>query len=142
MAERVEVSARLVDEKVAFEGTAGDLAPVRFDYPPPLGEGGGLTGLQGLLLSFAACSATTVVALLRNAGKTVSGLRVRAGGLRREEHPTCFSTIDLDFEIRSPDVRDADVEKALGLSEASVCPVWALLKGNVEIRTAFSIQEP
>jgi putative redox protein len=33
----------------------------------------------------------------------------------------------------SPDAADADVQKAIRMSEESLCPVWAMLKGSVEI---------
>jgi uncharacterized OsmC-like protein len=34
---------------------------------------------------------------------------------------------------------DADVEKAIQLSEETVCPVWAMLKNNVEIGWEYRI---
>jgi hypothetical protein len=45
--ERLDVQVDLVDEKVRFDGRAGANPAVAFDYPPPLVEGKGLTGLQG-----------------------------------------------------------------------------------------------
>jgi putative redox protein len=41
--------------------------------------------------------------------------------------------------VTSGDTKDADVQKALKLAEESVCPVWAMVKGNAEISSAYKI---
>lgn len=139
MSDRVTADVRLTDGKVQFTASTRDNPPVVFDYFPPLGDGHGYTGLEGLLLSLAACSATSVVGLLRQAGKTVSGFEVQAAGMRRTRHPTCFETISLHFSLTSSDAAAPDMEKAIALSESTVCPVWAMVKGNVEITTSHEI---
>lgn len=72
-------------------------------------------------------------------GKTVTGIKVDVKGTRREQHPTSFQTISLEFIITSADARDADVQKSVKLAEESVCPVWAMVKGNAEITTEYKI---
>jgi putative redox protein len=64
---------------------------------------------------------------------------VHAAGERREQHPTSFSSITLEFLVHSPDVLEADVQKAIAMSESTLCPVWDMLKGNVEIGTTVRI---
>jgi putative redox protein len=142
MAQEIKVDVDLANQKVRFTGAARTNPPVTFDYDPPLGDGQGYTGLEGLLMSLAACSATAIVALLRQMRKSVAGFRVEASGTRRETHPTCFDKISLKFIVTSADAGAEDVEKAIRLSEESICPVWAMLKGNVEIRSAFEIRKP
>jgi len=41
--------------------------------------------------------------------------------------------------VTSGDVKDADIKKAIKLAEESVCPVWAMVKGNAEIVTEYKI---
>ena len=60
-------------------------------------------------------------------------------GQRREQHPTSFQKIVLEFVVHSSDVKDADMQKAIRLAEESVCPVWAMVKGNAEIVTEYKI---
>jgi putative redox protein len=74
--------------------------------------------------------------------KTISGCEIQATGIRREEHPTCFKTIYLTVSLISPDVTDKDFYQVLKLSEEKYCPVWALLKGNVEIGVKCDIVKP
>jgi putative redox protein len=92
-----------------------------------------------LLMSLAACSGGTIGLLLRKMGKTISGIKVNAKGTRRDQHPTSFQKILLEFSVSSNDVKDADIQKAIKLAEESVCPVWAMVKGNAEIITEYKI---
>jgi putative redox protein len=136
------VTVDLMNEKVRFSGSSRDLPAVCADYFPPLGDAQGYTGLELLLLSLAACSATSVVAMLRRMKKTVTGFRVNASGTRREQHPTSFTRIALDFILTSPDAVVADLEKAAQLSAETYCPVWAMLKQSVEIIPGIRVEAP
>ncbi len=135
----VSIKIDLVDEKVRFSGSARDLPAVSADYFPPLGDGQGYTGLELLLLSLAACSATAIVPLLRRMKKTVAAFHVNASGVRRTQHPTSFERIDIEFILTSPDAALADLQKAAQLAEESICPVWAMLKGNVDIVPGYQV---
>lgn len=137
MAEQLEVTAKLTNQKVQFTGKTRSNPAITCDYNPPLGDGEGYTGLELLLISLAVCSGTTIVFLLRNMKKSVSGCEVNARGIRRETHPTAFQEISLQFVLDSGDTSDADIEKAIQLSEETYCPVWAMVKNNVEISTEF-----
>lgn len=135
----LEAAVVSTDQKFGYSGTVGAHPPVPIDYVPPFGEGKGYTPLELLLMSLGACSSGTIGFLLRKMGKSVAAVRATAKGIRREEHPTSFKKIHLEFTVTSGDARDADVEKALALAEGSVCPVWAMVKGNAEITAAFRL---
>jgi putative redox protein len=90
MAEQLEVTVSLTNQKVQFTGVSRSNPSITFDYDPPLGDGQGYTGLEMLLMSLAACSGTSIVALLRNMKKSISGFKVNGKGIRRDEHPTSF----------------------------------------------------
>jgi putative redox protein len=135
----LSVAVDLQGDKVRFSGTARSLPAVCADYFPPLGDGEGYTGLELLLLSLAACSATSVVSLLRRMKRTVAAFRVIASGTRRVQHPTSFERIRLEFVMTSPDAAAPDLQKAVQMSEESLCPVWAMLKGSVDIVTELKL---
>lgn len=135
----LEVTVNSTNQKLGYTSALRSHPAVPIDYIPPLGDGLGYTPLELLLMSLAACSGGTVGLLLRKMGKTVAGIKVNAKGIRREEHPTSFQRIFLDFMITSGDAQDADVQKAIRLAEDSVCPVWAMVKGNAEITAEYRI---
>ncbi len=79
--------------------------------------------------------------LLQKTGKKIEALKINAQGVRREQHPTSFESITLDVRIKSPGITAEDVKKAADISEASVCPVWAMIKGNVEVKTNITVED-
>jgi putative redox protein len=139
MTEQLEANLALTNDKVQFSGTTRDNPAVTCDYFPPIGDGEGYTGLELLLMSLATCSASTIVVLLRKMRKTVTGFTVHATGIRQEQPPTAFEKIQLDFTLQSTDAEEADMQKAIELAENTVCPVWAMLKNNVEVAVTFKI---
>ncbi len=135
----LEVSLNLVNEKMHILGQAGDNEPIHTDYIPPYGDNLGYMPLQLFLISLGACASGSVLVLLRKMQKNIKGLEVKAYGKRRTLHPTSFERITLDFKVISSDVKPEDMDKAIAMSEASICPVWAMIKGNVEIEVKYQI---
>ena len=136
-----EVRVNLINQKVKFRGISksNPEAPINFDYSPPIGDGQGYNGLELLLMSLSGCSATAVVFLLRKMGKTVSGFEVNARGIRTEQSPIKFEKIFLEFILNSKDTKDAEMQRAMKLAEESVCPVWQMIKNNVEVIPEYKI---
>jgi len=111
---------------------------VTMDYPAQPGSAGP-TPLEMLLASLAACSGNTLAALMRRAEQPFAGLEVTARGLRRDEHPTGFSEIALEFVVHGAGVDPTAVERALAQAEATICPAWAMLKPATEITATFRV---
>lgn len=135
----LEAHVTLINEKVQFRGAVRDNEPVIMDYIPPFGDSDGYMALELLLMSLATCASTAVATLLRRMEFGIDGFEATAGGIRREEHPKSFESITLHFTIKSPDVTEDGIRKAIALSEQSLCPVWAMLKGNVTVSAGFDI---
>lgn len=142
MSNHLSATVTLTNEKMQFAASTRTNPIVQMDYFPPLGDGEGYTGLEMLLMSLAGCSASSIVPLLRRMRKTVAGFIVNASGDRREQHPTSFHTIVMEYVVTSPDIEEEDMQKAIHMSEETYCPVWAMLKGNVNITTTFRIERP
>ncbi len=139
MAGQLEVTVQSTNQRLGYTTSLRSLPPITIDYILPLGDGQGYLPLEMLLMSLGACSSGTIGLLLRKMGKTVAGIKVDVTGARREQHPTSFQKIHLAFTVTSADTKDADVEKSIKLAEESVCPVWAMVKGNTEITTDYKI---
>jgi len=135
----LNASIKLLNDKLHFNGIVENNDPVSIDYTLPLGDNLGYTSLELLLLSLSSCVGSALLTFLRKMRKTINGCEIQARGIRREEHPTCFSIIFLTINIKSPDTTEADIDKVLKLSEDTYCPVWAMLKGNVRIEITSKI---
>lgn len=129
----INTSVILINDKLNFKGVVEDNNPVSIDYTPPLGDNLGYTSLELLLLSLSSCVGSAVLTFLRKMNKTITGFEIKSKGIRREEHPTCFKEIFLEIHIKSSNTTEEDLNKVLKLSEDTYCPVWAMIKGNVEV---------
>ncbi|HWQ59257.1 MAG TPA: OsmC family protein [Clostridia bacterium] len=136
------ISLVTLDDKVKYAAAAPGKPEITIDYFPPVGTGEGYTSLELLLMSYTSCMSTALLALLRGMRKTIPSLRAQAKGIVREEHPKAFTRIELALTFVSPDLAEADVIKARALAEEKYCPVYAMLRGNVEIVTSYEITRP
>ncbi len=139
MSNQLTAVATLLNDKVKFSGISKDNPQIIIDYDQPIGDGEGYTSLELFLISLATCSGSAISLILRKMHKDVGGLKVTAYGERREEHPTYFQKILIHFELTSKDAEDADMQKAIKISEDSICPVWNMVKNNVEISSEYQI---
>jgi putative redox protein len=116
---------------------------VLMDYPvQPDERCEGLTPLQMLLASLAACSANSLMLVLRRRlNQPVTGLEVEVRALRTEQHPTVLTEIALEFQVHGNGVAPEAVEKAMKISEDQLCPVWNMLKAGTPITSSFRMVE-
>jgi putative redox protein len=131
-------SIALINEKLQFRGTVEGNAPVLIDYVPPLGDNQGYTSLELFLLSLSSCAGSAILVLLRKMQKTIKGFEISSVGVRKQEHPTGFKSINLDVTVQSSDITDLDMDKVLKLIE-TICPVLSMIKGNVYITYTYTI---
>lgn len=140
MSNVLEIALTSVDDKVKFSAQARSNPEVMIDFFPPFGTADGYTSLELLLCSFSSCVSSTLSIILRSQMKrNVTSIKTKAIGYVKDEHPKALSKIELELFIESPDTQEADVEKTLVALENRLCPVWAMIKGNVEVETRFTI---
>jgi putative redox protein len=130
----------LVNNRLHFEGHTEGQEPVQIDYIPPLGDNQGYTSLELLLLSLSSCLGTAVLAFLRRMEKNITQLSIQAHGLRRQEHPTGLEQIRLRMELVSENTTLEDAQKVVAMAEEKYCPVWAMIRGNVEVQVEYVIR--
>jgi putative redox protein len=114
---------------------------VTMDYPlEPDQAVAGLTPLKLLLASLAGCIGNTVPMLLAKRGQPVRALEVKATGHRRDEHPTVFTTIDVEFVLHG-DLDPEIVEHCIAVADEKLCPVWAMIRPGTPIVTTYRIED-
>jgi putative redox protein len=117
-----------------LRGRGHDNQSVAIDYMPPMGEGDGLTSLELLLISLASCSSHSIQFVLGTMKHVIADIRADATGHRRmDQHPTVLTRVDLAYEISCDGLTEEAANKAVQMAEEMYCPVWAMLKGSVEI---------
>ncbi len=126
--------------KMNLTGKGHTASTVAIDYPPPLGEDHGFTSLELVMVSLASCSSHTLKYLLEKQGSKLEDIHVDVTGQRRmDQHPTVLTKIDLKYQLLGKGLSPAAVDGAMQKVEAEMCPVWAMLKGKVEISWSYSL---
>lgn len=141
MSSNLETNVKLLNGKMKFEATAGTYPPIITDYIPPFGNYEGYTPLEVFLIAVSTCLGSSITLLLSNRKIQIEGLQIKATAQRREEHPTYLEKINLAINLKSPNGTQADLEKAVELSESKYCPVLAMIDKKVEISFECSVEQ-
>jgi putative redox protein len=80
-----------------------------------------------LLSAVAGCGAVDIVVILKKRKKTITDFVIETTGIRREETPRRFTSIQCKYIVTSPDVTEEELEKATILSLEKYCSVAATL---------------
>ncbi len=129
----LKATLKLINDKLHFEGLVEGNDPIAIDYTPPLGDNLGYTSLELFLLSLSSCLGSALLVFLRKMNKNIIGLTIYSHGIRKEDHPTCFKTIVIRVNLYSNNTTLEDFNKIVKMAEDTYCPVWAMIKGNVEV---------
>lgn len=127
---------------LTFMGKADSNHWVAMDGPEDLGgSNAGPRPKELILLALAGCTSSDVVAILQKKRVPLDSYEVHVTAEQAEEHPQVFTSIHLEFVFRGTDIRPADVERAIELSETKYCSVSAMLRGSVAISHSYRIEE-
>jgi len=134
------VKLQSIDDKAMLSITARDNPVIVCDYFPPVGTGKGYTSLELIMASFSSCVSTTLLTVLRHRKKkVVDGISTEVEGTVREVHPKALEHILLRLNIKAKDLTEAEVREMLLVLEDELCPVWAMIKGNVAVSVEVEI---
>lgn len=140
MSNILNVSLHSLDDKAMLNVEVRDNPNLVIDYFPPVGTGKGYTSMELLMASFGSCVSTTLLSLLRyKMHKNISSISVNIQGIVRSEHPRSLEKMSAVLDIVSNDVSKQEAYQALKVAEENVCPVWAMLKGNVDIDVTINV---
>jgi putative redox protein len=134
MTQTLKVVVGNLKGKMQLTGCGHTEARVAIDYPPPMGEDTGFTSLELLMVSLASCSSHSIQYVMSTMGMELQDITASAVGKRRvDQHPTVLTQIELTWALKGKGLEQAQVEKAIRMAEEKYCPVWAMLRKEVEI---------
>jgi putative redox protein len=100
----------------------------------------GSSPMELLLIGTAGCTAYDVLSILQKKRTKVTGLEVRARGVRSDAPPRVYTEIDLEYVVRGQGIKPADVEWAIRLSKEKYCSASIMMSKTAVIRTTFRIE--
>ena len=112
-----------------FEGVSKQSKPLVIDAA----DTGGPGPMATLLLAAAACSASDIVEMMPKMRVTLESLSVEVEGIRREEEPRRYVSIQLTYRLRGAELDDAKARRAVSLSIEKYCSVIASLAPDIRV---------
>lgn len=126
---------------ITFAGKTGSNHWLMMDGPEEFGgSDAALRPKELVLLALGGCTGSDVVSILKKKRVQLDGFHIELSAEVAEEHPQVYKTIHMTFVFRGKDVKPADVERAIELSETKYCSVSAMLRGAVTITHAYRIE--
>ncbi len=101
--------------------------------------GGGPTPMEVLLMGVGGCTAMDVISILQKKRAQVAGMEINLNGERAAEHPQRYTRIHIEYVVYGHEIKPADVERAIELSETKYCGARASL--NAEFSSSYRIVE-
>lgn len=86
-----------------------------------------------LLIALAACMGTDIVDILSKGRQELTGCRIEASGVRREEPPRRFTAITLKVELIGRNLSRQKAERAVELSRTTYCSVWNSMAPDIDL---------
>lgn len=126
---------------MAFEGKGGSGFSVRLDSPEAKGGSTGFSPMELVLVALAGCTAMDVISVLQKKRQDVSGLEVRANGVRADDDPKVYTHIALEYVVRGHKVDPKAVEHSIELSRTRYCAVGGMLSQTARITTTYRVEE-
>lgn len=99
------------------------------------------TPIELLLIAVGACMGSDVVSILKKKREPLIDYRVEIRGVRRDETPASYETIELHHLLSGHGLSDLAVQEAIELSNNKYCSVAATLRPSATIGVTYEILE-
>jgi putative redox protein len=101
--------------------------------------GRAFTPMELFLTALAGCTAMDVQWILDRQRQKVDKFEMEVSGVRREEDPRYYESIDMKYRFVGAELRKDAVERAIRLSQDKYCSVHAMMKDSVKLTITYSI---
>jgi putative redox protein len=102
-------------------------------------EGVGMKPSELLLVALASCSSVDVVDIMAKKRQPLELLEVSVSAEQDSEPPWTFRKIHLIYRVKGKGLQEADIARAIELSETKYCSVASTIRGVAKITTSFEI---
>ncbi len=97
--------------------------------------------MELILMGLAGCAAMDVLSILRKKRVEIKNFDMEIEAERAEEHPQIFTKIKLHYNFYGKNIKPADVERSIELTDEKYCPATSMLRHSAEITHEYKIIE-
>ena len=121
---------RWTGEGMAFRGGPDGATEIGVDSTGETGP----APMQLLLMSVGACMALDVLMILEKGRVPIEDLEIETIGVRADDHPKRYESIELVYRISGPDKDDQEkIDRAIELSKDKYCSVLHTLDPEIAV---------
>ena len=125
---------------ISFVGKTSSNHWVPMDGPEEFGGSNAATRPKELLLiGLGGCSGSDVISILQKMREKVDRFEIDLDADVAAEHPKVFTKIHITYKFWGIELNEANIEKAINLSQDRYCSVTAMLKAAVDITHSYLI---
>lgn len=129
-------------EGITFAGKTNSNNWVMMDGPADFGgSGAAIRPKELLLLALGGCTGSDVASILQKKRIKLDGFEMNIEADMTEEHPKVYTKMNIEYVFYGKDIKAADVERAIELSQTKYCGVTAMLEKAMEITHSYRIEE-
>jgi putative redox protein len=97
--------------------------------------------MELVLIALGGCTGADVYSILKKKRQRVTSYEIEVRGIRRDEHPRIYTSIEVLHKVRGRAIDPKAVAHAIELSETKYCSVAGMLGAVARITSKFDITE-
>jgi putative redox protein len=132
-----QISAELHHSEALKFNVKLDRRTIQLDSSEEMGQA--FTPMELFLVALAGCTAMDVQWILGRQRQKVDKFDMTVSGIRREDDPKYYESIDIRYTFSGQDLRKDAVERAIRLSQEEYCSVRAMVKDSVKLNITYTI---
>ncbi len=101
----------------------------------------GFSPIHLLALGLGSCTAMDVISILQKKKQAVEDFEVKVSYERRDEHPTIWTSANIEYIATGKGIDPSALERSIQLSVEKYCAAHAMLSKAVDITTSFQVIE-
>ncbi|HLG31590.1 MAG TPA: OsmC family protein [Ignavibacteriaceae bacterium] len=127
---------------ITFAGKTDSNHWITMDGPEEFGgSDSGIRPKELLLIALAGCTGSDVVSILQKKRVNLKDFEINISAEMSDQHPKVYTDIDLEYVFYGKDIKQNDVERAIGLSQTTYCAVTMMLEKSINIKHIYRIVE-
>ncbi|MDZ7260859.1 MAG: OsmC family protein [candidate division KSB1 bacterium] len=101
----------------------------------------GARPMELVLIGLGGCTSMDVISILEKKRVPLEDFEIELEAEQAEDYPRVFTSIKMKYIFYGKNIKPADVERAIELSQTKYCSVSAMLKKVADIKVEYEIRE-
>jgi len=127
---------------ISFVGKTDSNHWIAMDGPEDFGgSNAGIRPKELMLLALAGCTGSDVVSILQKKRFDVRSFEINITAEMSDNHPKVYTSMNIEYIFQGKGIKEADVERAIELSQTKYCGVTKMYEKAMTITHSFQIHK-